>query len=671
MTLTVRKVLERVFPPRSDGTFPYYKWPVPAPKDSEGLGDYALPPILPFDVFAISAHLLEISGAYHHIWAATDTRDWRGKAPTGEDPRAGIVRRIIISREEIEDAREIARVWRLERRPDDGETNLLRILRSMWRTKEFKRLNVMWRTLFGKHGDEPVFKPLLPSAPPPPWWRTAHALMMISDEASQGVGFVQLLNSPDMPWFEQVAILSRLPDAPVPKPDAGKARVASDADQTDLIAAQVELPDLCSLSDADPDMVCVLPKGRTTPVGCTMRSLSHHLALLPAQGIARAHWHHPPPGEVPSDQKELNLLLVPYPFEVANDAFSGVTVRTDYHLNWGFFELRQSWLPDKGDTDGHRRLVNRLDNFIAELRQIAVERHNAKTLDAVVFPEMALTYSVYLDLVARLTKSMPGIEFIVAGLSTDDSGNKGNFVAITTFEKSTKDEKWKLTHIREKHHRWKISPRQVDQYCLGGGINPRLTWWEDIDLLSRRVEFAAFRGNSILTAMVCEDLARVDPCQELIRSIGPNLIIALLMDGPQLSTRWPARYATVLAEDPGCSVLTLTSRALMNRQHRKNHQFFCSTPMDWVIALWRDDNSENIQIECPPGCHAVWLKLWSSRATDMALDGRNDEFGKTWTYGKHTALQLDLSLMERRYGDLFTKGVENEDLDPPEGRMKT
>ncbi len=55
----------------------------------------------------------------------------------------------------------------------------------------------------------------------------------------------------------------------------------------------------------------------------------------------------------------------------------------------------------------------------------------------------------------------------------------------------------------------------------------------------------------------------------------------------------------------------------------------------------------------------------------MALDGRIDEFGKTWTYGMHTALQLDLSLMERRYGDLFTRGVENEDLDPPPGRMKT
>jgi hypothetical protein len=43
------------------------------------------------------------------------------------------------------------------------------------------------------------------------------------------------------------------------------------------------------------------------------------------------------------------------------------------------------------------------------------------------------------------------------------------------------------------------------------------------------------------------------------------LLIALLMDGPQLKSRWSGRYAGVLAEDPGSSVLTLTSLGMALR----------------------------------------------------------------------------------------------------------
>jgi len=53
----------------------------------------------------------------------------------------------------------------------------------------------------------------------------------------------------------------------------------------------------------------------------------------------------------------------------------------------------------------------------------------------------------------------------------------------------------------------------------------------------------------VLTVLICEDLARLDPVNDLVRAVGPNLVMSLLMDGPQLTTRWPARYATVLADD--------------------------------------------------------------------------------------------------------------------------
>ena len=39
----------------------------------------------------------------------------------------------------------------------------------------------------------------------------------------------------------------------------------------------------------------------------------------------------------------------------------------------------------------------------------------------------------------------------------------------------------------------------------------------------------------------------------------------LLLDGPQLTSRWAARYASVLADDPGSAVMTLTSYGMVQR----------------------------------------------------------------------------------------------------------
>jgi len=70
--------------------------------------------------------------------------------------------------------------------------------------------------------------------------------------------------------------------------------------------------------------------------------------------------------------------------------------------------------------------------------------------------------------------------------------------------------------------------------------------------------FYVFRYGMSMATLICEDLARIDPVQTVIRAIGPNLVIALLMDGPQWQRRWSGRYATVLADDPGSAVLSVT-----------------------------------------------------------------------------------------------------------------
>jgi hypothetical protein len=114
---------------------------------------------------------------------------------------------------------------------------------------------------------------------------------------------------------------------------------------------------------------------------------------------------------------------------------------------------------------------------------------------------------------------------------------------------------------------------------------------------------------------------------ELVRAVGPNLVIALLMDGPQLASRWSARYATVLADDPGCSVLTLTSVGMA----------VLSSPMNTVsgsrsVALWKDARSGGpVEIRLPEGAGALVLNLTMKDIEEWTADGRSDQGCTTYT----------------------------------------
>jgi hypothetical protein len=121
--------------------------------------------------------------------------------------------------------------------------------------------------------------------------------------------------------------------------------------------------------------------------------------------------------------------------------------------------------------------------------------------------------------------------------------------------------------------------------------------------------------------LICEDLARQDPIAEIVRAVGPNLVIALLMDGPQLRSRWSARYATVLAEDPGSSVLTLTSLG-MAMLSRPGGQLGSR-----VVALWKDaKTAESREITLSENSVGIVLSLSVEYLDEWSADGRNDDF---------------------------------------------
>lgn len=626
---------------------PYFAWPRPSnpikdysrvdidhlarsdvyPVDPLLREPYAMPPLSPFDLFAIAGYLLELSGAYHHIIPGPRIR---GRRQLPDDVRC----QLSISATELKACRDLAHIWRRELDKKVHEPLALR-------RDELRVVMRMWDVLIGKFGLTPVYFEHDPKAEAPRWWRIAILLFIIADEACVGAGFELVADSVDEPrlWF--MADMEQYLSDRMAEIKQDKAKTAAHQPTTEPGDQAFEPLDWYdTLSDARPDILCVLPKARTTPVGCTLRSLSHHLAILPPRGISNAQWVPRYRNIAKHDFKEpndFNLLLVPFPYTITPSEF--VVADGDDHTtrDWGFFDVKQTWLHGYGGPFQRRKVVSLLAELIERLARKALKA-GANRVDAIVFPELAFDKKIFDELIPRIKSKLPDVRYIIAGLSADNVGRPGNFVCVAAL----KDDASPDITLREKHHRWKLDRPQIEAYGLEGVLDPRRSWWEQISLASRRVDFQVFQRGSVMAAMICEDLARVDPCQELLRAIGPNLVIALLMDAPQMKTRWPARYATVLAEDPGSSVLTLTSRGLMTHQAVTGILTRMGLNYDPVIALWRDNHHGTpFEIRCPIEAHGVWLKLWGAPARDLSIDGRVDDSAVGWIHARHEALAID------------------------------
>lgn len=258
-----------------------------------------------------------------------------------------------------------------------------------------------------------------------------------------------------------------------------------------------------------------------------------------------------------------------------------------------------------------------VDQVIAQAAQDVGQIH------ALVLPECALSHTVFFALCEHL-KGVEGFELLVAGLfdgpvPVGPTIRRGNFTAMARFSRSEGKTGYDFS-IREKHHRWRLDRSQIETYALGSALDINRGWWEHIDIVSRSLDVFVIRGGATVTTLICEDLARNDTCQELVRGIGPNFVVALLMDGPQRPDRWPARYATVLAEDPGSSVLTVTSFGLI----RRTNQAGFYPPAD-QIGLFRDDTGNTTEIRLPSGAQAVRLTLQPTKLYERTLDGRKDK----------------------------------------------
>ena len=172
-------------------------------------------------------------------------------------------------------------------------------------------------------------------------------------------------------------------------------------------------------------------------------------------------------------------------------------------------------------------------------------------------------------------------------------------------------------HIRQsKHHRWSLDDAQIRQYHLASALHPHIRWWEAMEVPRRSSQFVELGGGVTLTSLVCEDLAQTDEVASVIRDVGPTIVVTPLLDGPQLSSRWGARYAGVLADDPGSAVLTLTSFGMAQRSRPPGHD---PSP---VVALWKGPGQHAREIPLDRGAHGILLSAAAGLAVRRSFDGR-------------------------------------------------
>jgi hypothetical protein len=272
--------------------------------------------------------------------------------------------------------------------------------------------------------------------------------------------------------------------------------------------------------EVHPSRARVLPKMHTPLSGLTIRSFSFYLSLCSIEGVS-PEWI-PVAGD--PEQESMNLLLVPWPFRVVPSQFeTAEPVRGEMKNmpddQFGFFTFR------------HRENASAVSAVEAIKTLYETALSEMGRIDGVILPELALSEEEH-DTLRQFVLAQEA--FLVSGVGEASKPSKGHGVNRVCLDIPREE-----PLSQHKHHRWKLDASQIRQYGLGGRLSVDKEWWEHVSISDRRLLFVSFPA-LVLSVLICEDLARPDPVGDLIRAVGPNLVVALLMDGPQLKGRWPS-----------------------------------------------------------------------------------------------------------------------------------
>lgn len=391
-----------------------------------------------------------------------------------------------------------------------------------------------------------------------------------------------------------------------------------------------------SLSTVSTDRCRVLPKRHTAEVGITLRSISCNLGFHRSSVAVKWRMAHTNKSFGGSDKPltSLNVLLLPIPLEIHTTDFRRRDVPVKSHQNTqDFFEFN----PDVfGVEMTHGQKLSKLktdqekkkDAFKERIKEILDNaREEVGRVDMVILPEIAIHEHAVKYLQEVLLESKEDGEPVTAYIAgVRESGERFNRNAVYFKVADEIDKDWKFSdepdeYRQYKHHRWKLDRSQVVQYQLGGALSPTKSWWEAIKINDREVNFINIGEQLTVCPLICEDLARQDPISDLIRTVGPTLVVAILMDGPQLLRRWAGKYASVLGDDPGSAVITLTSYGMVRRS------LVYGQEPSRIIALWSSPEAKT-EIDLEKGAEAVLLSLSVDERKEKSADGR-EEMGGT------------------------------------------
>jgi hypothetical protein len=370
--------------------------------------------------------------------------------------------------------------------------------------------------------------------------------------------------------------------------------------------------------------VAVLAKQHTPQRGCTIRSLSHNLALYTPAEI-NAYWrgpYHLAAGSL----DVFNLLLLPWPTVVAAADFHVSSHRVIRGTFTGASTPNRYFDYQPRVDEAPKALAKRVEMALSAAAAYADQIHG------IVLPETALTPEQFdaVEAIAIKNKAL-----LISGLRAP-AAKAGEMpinacaiqpLGLTAVHankvSSSGPLQDSLRQVQLKHHRWCLDRGQVMQYDLGGRLPASRDCWERVHIGDRDINFVTLRDWLTMCVLICEDLARQDPVTEVIRAVGPNLVFALLMDGPQLRNRWSSRYASVLAEDPGSSVLSLTSLGMAKRS-RPREENGVARDQSTTIALWRDAIYGEREIALGEGHDCAVLSLVCKSVEEFSIDGRGD-----------------------------------------------
>ena len=363
----------------------------------------------------------------------------------------------------------------------------------------------------------------------------------------------------------------------------------------------------------------VFPKTRTAPLA---RPAFSRYACVLGPGID-TRWHKMPARHRGTDlQSEYaTILLLPWPLIVRASDFHPVpgSVAREDKDPYGFFEFA----PAEGvDFD----LLDRV---------LVAARREAGSVDVVVLPETAIEEREIEDVETLLDAH--GVVYLQTGVRQpvrqpdkfpDNWMHIGVNPALEKGRPLPTEARQPWFHIRQnKHHRWMLDESQIDQYHLGGSLHPHIRWWEAMDVPRKSIHFVEV-AEMVLVSLICQDLAdQNDDIAQLLRSVGPTAVITALLDGPQLATRWSARYASVLADDPGSAVLTLAPLGMVERSRPHGRE------ASRVIALWKDPTGGVQEIAIEHGADAILMTIIMDRATRYTADRRWPADNGTSCYG--------------------------------------